>query len=151
MLQAIVTHAAGNPFFLEELTWMAMERHTSALQRLGIPDTIQAVLAARIDRLPPDEKRLLQTAAVMGTDIAVPLLQAVTEMPLEVVPRALAHLQALELLYEQQRFPEAIYLFKHVLTQDVAYHSLLAQRRKDTPPGDRRGDGTAVWRSAGGA
>ena len=131
MLQAIVTHAGGNPFFLEELTWMAMERHTAASAAgLGIPDTIQAVLAARIDRLPPDEKRLLQTAAVMGTDIAVPLLQAVTEMPLEVVPRALAHLQALELLYEQQRFPEAIYLFKHVLTQDVAYHSLLAQRRK---------------------
>ena len=99
VLQAIVTQAAGNPFFLEELTWVAMEPSTSAAA-LGMPDTIQAVLAARIDRLPPDEKRLLQTAAVIGTEMAVPLLQAITEMPVEALPSALAHLQALELIYE---------------------------------------------------
>ncbi|HSX83052.1 MAG TPA: AAA family ATPase, partial [Candidatus Saccharimonadia bacterium] len=130
LLQAIVTQAAGNPFFLEELTWVAME--PSASQAVpGMPDTIQAVLAARIDRLAPDEKRLLQTAAVIGTEMAVPLLQAITEMPTEALPHALAHLQALELIYEKRRFPEPVYLFKHALTQDVAYHSLLAQRRQE--------------------
>jgi predicted ATPase len=130
LLQAIITQAAGNPFFLEELTWVAMEPSTSPAA-LGMPDTIQAVLAARIDRLPPDEKRLLQTAAVIGTDIAVPILQAITEMPPELLPYALTHLQALELIYEKHRFPELIYLFKHALTQDVAYHSLLEQRRQE--------------------
>jgi predicted ATPase len=130
LLQAIITQATGNPFFLEELTWVAMEPSTSPAA-LGMPDTIQAVLAARIDRLPPDEKRLLQTAAVIGTDIAVPILQAITEMPLELLLHALTHLQALELIYEKHRFPELIYLFKHALTQDVAYHSLLEQRRQE--------------------
>jgi tetratricopeptide (TPR) repeat protein len=130
LLQAIVTKAAGNPFFLEELTWVAMEPSTSPAV-LGMPDTIQAVLAARIDRLAPDEKRLLQTAAVIGTDVAVPLLQAITEMPTEALPHALTHLQALELIYEKRRFPEPVYLFKHALTQDVAYHSLLEQRRQE--------------------
>ena len=75
LLQAIVTQAAGNPFFLEELTWAVMEQSPHPAVPV-IPDTIQAVLAARIDRLPPDEKRLLQTAAVIGTEMAVPLLQA---------------------------------------------------------------------------
>jgi hypothetical protein len=80
LLQTIVTKAAGNPFFLEELTWAVMEqRPLSAVP--GIPDTIQAVLAARIDRLPPEEKRLLQTAAVIGTEVAIPLLQAIAELP----------------------------------------------------------------------
>ena len=130
VLQAIVTQAAGNPFFLEELTWVAMEPSTSSAA-LGMPDTIQAVLAARIDRLPPDEKRLLQTAAVIGIEMAVPLLQALTEMPVETLLSALTHLQALELLYETRRFPEPVYRFKHALTQDVAYHSLLAQRRQE--------------------
>ena len=130
LLQAIVTQAAGNPFFLEELTWVAMEPRSSQAVP-GMPDTIQAVLAARIDRLAPDEKRLLQTAAVIGTEIAVPLLQAITEIPAEALPHALAHLQALELIYEKRRFPESVYLFKHALTQDVAYHSLLAQRRQE--------------------
>ena len=71
--QTIITSAAGNPFFLEELTWAVKEQspHPGAL---GLPDTIQSVLAARIDHLPPMEKRLLQTAAVIGTEVAVPLL-----------------------------------------------------------------------------
>ncbi len=130
VLQVIVTHAAGNPFFLEELTWVAMEPGTSPAV-LGMPYSIQAVLAARIDRLPPDEKRLLQTAAVIGTEMAVPLLQAVTEMPVDTLPSALTHLQALELIYETRRVPEPVYRFKHALTQDVAYHSLLAERRQE--------------------
>ena len=72
--EAIVTTAAGNPFFVEELTWAAVE-HGDPAGPLPLPDTIEAVLAARIDRLPPEEKRLLQTAAVIGPAVPVPLLQ----------------------------------------------------------------------------
>ena len=72
--QAIVARAAGNPFFVEELTWAAVE-HGDHAGALPLPDTIQAVLAARLDRLPQEAKRLLQTAAVIGTEVPVPLLQ----------------------------------------------------------------------------
>jgi class 3 adenylate cyclase/tetratricopeptide (TPR) repeat protein len=129
LLQTIITHAAGNPFFLEELTWAAMGQSPSPAA-LGMPDTIQAVLAARMDRLPPEEKRLLQTAAVIGTDVAVPLLQAMSEMPTEALPRALMHLQTADFLYETRLFPELIYTFKHALTHEVAYRSLLYERRR---------------------
>ena len=96
----------------------------------GIPDTIQAVLAARIDRLPPEEKRLLQTAAVIGTEVPVPLLQAIAELPEEALHSGLAHLQAAEFLYETRLFPELVYTFKHALTHEVAYGSLLQERRR---------------------
>ena len=79
VVQEIVTQAAGNPFFLEELAWNVIE-HGGQPAPLAVPETIEAVLAARIDRLPPEEKRLLQTAAVIGMDVAVPLLQAVTDL-----------------------------------------------------------------------
>ena len=130
MMQTIVARAAGNPFFLEELTWVAMENHASSLA-LGMPDTIQTVLAARIDNLPAEEKRLLQTAAVIGTDVAVPLLQAIAAMPEASLSRALTHLQRQELIYEKHRLPEVVYRFKHALIQDVAYHALLEQRRQE--------------------
>jgi tetratricopeptide (TPR) repeat protein len=129
LLQAIVTKAAGNPFFLEELAWaMVEQRHHPAVP--GIPDTIQAVLAARIDRLPPLEKRLLQTAAVIGTEVAVPLLQAVTDLPAERVNQGLVHLQTAEFLYEMHLLPELVCTFKHALTHEVAYGSLLQERRR---------------------
>ena len=67
---------------------------------------MQAVLAARIDRLPPEEKQLLQTAAVIGTEVSLPLLQAIAELPEETLHRGLAHLQAAEFLYETRLFPE---------------------------------------------
>jgi predicted ATPase len=95
----------------------------------GIPDTIRAVLATRIDRLPAEEKRLLQTAAVIGTEVAVPLLQAITELPAEALHRALRHLQAADFLYETRLVPELVYTFKHVLTHEVAYRSLLYERQ----------------------
>ena len=91
---------------------------------------MQAVLAARIDRLPPEEKRLLQTAAVIGTEVPLPLLQAIAELPEDALHRGLAHLQAAEFLYETRLFPEREYTFKHALTHEVAYSSLLQERRR---------------------
>ena len=91
---------------------------------------MQAILAARIDRLPSDEKRLLQTASVIGTDVALPLLQAVADLPEETLRRGLTHLQAAEFLYETRLFPDVEYTFKHALTHEVAYGSLLQERRR---------------------
>ena len=99
-------------------------------RRIQVPATVQAVLAARIDRLPPEEKRLLQTAAVIGTEVPLPLLQAIAELPEEALHGGLAHLQAAEFLYETRLFPEHDYTFKHALTHEVAYGSLLQERRR---------------------
>ena len=97
---------------------------------LQLPPTVQAVLAARIDRLAPEAKRLLQTAAVIGTDIPVPLLQVVAELPETALHQGLAHLQAAEFIYETPHFPEYVYIFKHALTRDMAYGSLLQEQRR---------------------
>src|ERR671923_176901 len=100
------------------------------LQSIQVPATVQAVLAARIDRLPPDEKRLLQAAAVIGTDVPLALLQAIAELREEPLRLGLTHLQAAEFLYETRLFPEIEYTFKHALTQQVAYETLLQERRR---------------------
>jgi predicted ATPase len=126
--QAIVETATGNPFFLEELAWSVREGGVEQPTSV-IPDTVQAVLAARIDRLPPEEKRLLQTAAVIGHEVPLPLLQVIAEMPENVLQHGLAHLQAAEFLYETRPFPDVAYTFKHALTHEVAYDSLLLERR----------------------
>jgi predicted ATPase/DNA-binding winged helix-turn-helix (wHTH) protein len=125
----IVGKAAGNPFFLEELTRDAVAR-AGRHATLVIPDTVQAVLAARMDQLPLEEKRLLQTAAVIGMDVPLPLLQAVAELLDDALNRSLAHLQAVEFLYETRRFPEREYTFKHALTHEVAYEALLQEQRR---------------------
>ena len=129
LTQTIVAKAGGNPFFLEELTWAVVERGQRP-DVLPIPETIQAVLAARIDCLPAVEKRLLQAAAVIGTEVRVPLLQTVTAMSEEEFTRSLQHLQAAEFLYESYLLPELTYTFKHVLTREVAYESLSRARRQ---------------------
>jgi tetratricopeptide (TPR) repeat protein len=95
-----------------------------------VPATVQAVLAARMDRLPAEDKILLQTAAVIGKDVPFPLLQAIAELPEGALRGALTHLQAAEFLYEASLFPELEYTFKHALTQEVAYGSLLQERRR---------------------
>src|SRR4029450_11665953 len=131
----------GNPFFLEESVRTLVEtgvlvgepgayRLAQALPTIQIPATVQAVLAARIDRLPPEEKRLLQTASVIGTEVPLPVLQTIAELPEEVLDRGLAHLQAAEFLYEARLFPELEYTFTHALTQEVAYSGLLQERRR---------------------
>jgi predicted ATPase len=129
LLQTIITKAGGNPFFLEELAWTIREQGSHPTV-LSLPATIQAVLAARLDRLPPAAKRLIQTAAVIGTEVAVPLLQAVAELPTEALDQALAHLQAAECLTEIHLVPDLTYTFKHVLLQEAAYQSLLRSTRQ---------------------
>jgi class 3 adenylate cyclase len=129
LAQAIVAKASGNPFFLEELAWTVYEGG-SCQAAVPIPDTVQAVLAARIDRLPPAEKHLLQAAAVIGPEVSISLLQAITEVPEDTLAGSLRHLQAAEFLYETCLVPEQTYTFKHVLTQEVAYQSLLHSTRR---------------------
>jgi predicted ATPase len=97
---------------------------------MPVPATVQAILAARIDRLPLEEKWLLQTTAAIGTDVLLPLLQAIAELPEATLHRSLAHLQTAEFLYETSLFPEQVYTFKHALTHEVAYGSLLQERRR---------------------
>jgi class 3 adenylate cyclase/tetratricopeptide (TPR) repeat protein len=137
----LIARTEGNPFFLEESVRTLVEmgllvgepsayRLAQALPTVQVPPTVQAVLAARIDRLPPEEKRLLQTAAVLGTEVPLPLLQAIAEVPEEALHRGLTHLQAAEFLYEMRVFPECEYTFKHALTHEVAYGSLLLERRR---------------------
>ena len=131
----------GNPFFLEETLRTLVEtgalageraayRLTRPVEALQIPATVQAILAARIDRLPAEEKRLLQTAAVIGKDIPYALLAAIAEQPEEILRRRLAHLQEAEFLYETHLFPDLKHTFKHALTHEVTYGSLLQDRRR---------------------
>jgi tetratricopeptide (TPR) repeat protein len=127
--QGIVAKAAGNPFFVEELTWAAVA-HGAAAGPVPLPDTIEAVLAARIDRLPPEDKRLVQITAVIGTEVLVALVRRLAGVPEDALQRSLAHLQATEFLYEICLFPEQAYTFKHALTHEVAYGSLLRERRR---------------------
>jgi len=105
-------------------------RLAQELPSIQVPPTVQAVLAARLDRLPQDEKRLVQTAAVIGTEVPFALLQAIAEMSEEALHQGLTHLQAAEFLYETSLFPERVYTFKHALTHEVAYGSLLQERRR---------------------
>src|SRR5262249_32534274 len=99
-------------------------------EAIDVPGTVQAILAARIDRLPPEDRDLLQTAAVVGTDVPVAVLAAVAGTAADVLTDGLARLQAAELLYETSLVPDAVYTFKHALTHEVAYDSLLHERRR---------------------
>src|SRR5262249_48411436 len=97
---------------------------------MSVPATVHAVLAARLDQLPAEEKALLQTAAVIGQEVSVPLLRAVADVPEDTVQQCLAHLQAAEVLYETRLVPGWVYTFKHALTHEVAYGSLLQEQRR---------------------
>src|SRR5262245_9208772 len=129
LVPQLLAKADGNPFFLEELARTVVEQGADAPSPT-VPDTVQAVLLARIDRLPATAKRLLQTAAVIGKDVPVPLLQALTEVPEEAIHRDLGNLQAAEFLYETYAPTAPVYTFKHVLTQEVAYQSLVQRVRQ---------------------
>jgi len=96
-LREIVANAGGNPFFVEEVAWHAVEQDRLQMP-VAVPDTIHAVLAARMDRLPLEAKHLVQTAAVLEKTVPVPILRAIAEVPEEVMQRSLAHLQAAEFL-----------------------------------------------------
>ena len=137
----LIERTEGNPFFLEETVRTLVEtkalvgergayRLEHRLTSIQVPATVQAVLAARIDRLPSEEKRLLQTAAVIGHEVPFALLQAVADLSEDRLRRSLTQLQAAEFLYETSLFPELAYTFKHALTHEVVYASLLQERRR---------------------
>ncbi|MDQ2940176.1 MAG: tetratricopeptide repeat protein, partial [Actinomycetota bacterium] len=131
----------GNPFFLEETVRTLVEtgalagergayRLTRPVEALQVPATVQTILAARIDRLPAEEKQLLQAAAVIGKAVPHALLAAIASLPEEDFRRGLGHLQAAEFLYETQLFPDLEFTFKHALTHEVTYGGLLQERRR---------------------
>jgi class 3 adenylate cyclase/tetratricopeptide (TPR) repeat protein len=137
----LIERTQGNPFFLEESVRTLIEddvlvgvrgayRLAASPGAIQIPKTVQAILAGRIDRLPPDEKRLLQTAAVIGKDVPFTLLRAITGGPDEELRQGLSHLEMAEFLYETRLLPDLEYTFKHPLTHEVAYRSLLQDRRR---------------------
>lgn len=139
--QLILAQTEGNPFFIEEVVQDMVEKQVLGgerghyrvermPERLHIPVTVQGVLAARIDRLQPIEKTLLQTLAVIGKVFPWSLLARVVDWPEDATKTLLARLQAGEFIYEQPAFPEVQYSFKHALTQEVAYSSLLSERRR---------------------
>ena len=141
LTQRLIEQTLGNPFFLEECVRSLDEAGTlvgergaytlvETVSRIRVPSTVQAVLATRIDRLSPEEKRLLQSAAVIGKDIPYALLAAIAELPEDQLHRQLGRLQVAEFIYETRSFPELEYTFRHALTQDVAYEGLLQQRRR---------------------
>jgi tetratricopeptide (TPR) repeat protein len=137
----LIERTEGNPFFLEESVRTLVETQALAGERgayraakplatMQVPASVQAVLAARIDRLPPQDKRLLQSAAVVGKDVPFVLLQAVAGHDEDALRRGLARLQAAEFLYETTLFPDLEYTFKHALTHEVAHGSLLHEQRR---------------------
>jgi class 3 adenylate cyclase/tetratricopeptide (TPR) repeat protein len=137
----LIARTEGNPFFLEESVRTLVEtgalagergayRLAMALPSIQVPTSVQAILAARIDRLLPGDKALLQTASVVGTDVPFTLLRAIAGSGEDELRTMLGRLQAAELLYESRIFPDLEYTFQHALTHDVTYGSLLQERRR---------------------
>jgi class 3 adenylate cyclase/tetratricopeptide (TPR) repeat protein len=138
--ERIVEKTGGNPFFVEEIVRELLERGdlvnngdryvcTRPINQCEIPNTVQGVLAARMDRLSEDLKRTMQVASVIGRDFAFRLLKSIMALGDELRTR-LSNLVGLQILYEKALYPELEYIFKHALTQEVAYASLLKQRRQ---------------------
>jgi tetratricopeptide (TPR) repeat protein len=137
----IVEKTEGNPFFVEEIVRGLVDRgdlvksgdryiYSRPINQLEIPNTIQGVLAARMDRLSEDLRQTMQVASVIGRDFAFRILKSIMELGEELRVR-LRNLVGLEILYEKALYPELEYIFKHTLTQEVAYESLLKQRRQE--------------------
>jgi DNA-binding NtrC family response regulator/tetratricopeptide (TPR) repeat protein len=138
----LIERTGGNPFFLEESVRSLVDaailvgspggyRAVEDVERIEVPGSLRVLLAARIDRLPPEAKRLLQSAAVIGTTVPQALLQAIVEEPDERLRHQLARLRAAEFLYETAALPDEEYTFAHELTHEVAYESLLPDARRD--------------------
>jgi tetratricopeptide (TPR) repeat protein len=132
----------GNPLFLEEAVRTLVEtralagergryRLTQPVHAIQLSPTVQAMLAARIDRLAPEDKRLLQIASVIGKDVPLALLQAIARLPDDALRRGLDALHEADLLYETGLFPDLEYSFTHALTHEVAYGGLLHERRRE--------------------
>ena len=139
--QLLIEQTEGNAFFLEEGVRTLVETRVLVGERgayrmpkppgtLRIPATAQAIVDARIDRLPPEHKRVLQAASVVGKNVPLSLLQPIVDVSPETLRRTLTDLQAAEFLYETSLFPDVEYTFKHALTHDVAYVGMLHDRRR---------------------
>src|SRR5262249_39864753 len=137
---ALMDKAEGVPLFIEEVTKTLLDlgvlqrkdgtyRLVKNLSEVSVPDTIQGIIMARLDRLGDDGKRTVQLASVIGRQFLVRLLARVAGLS-DRLEGLLRELQALEIIYEQGLLPEPAYIFKHAVIQDVAYNSLLIQRRK---------------------
>jgi predicted ATPase len=136
----IVERTEGTPFFIEEIVQVLFEdgvlvRHgavklAKSMNAVKVPATVQAVIASRIDRLPAEEKELLQTLAVLGREFPLALVRRVTLRSDDTLEHGLSRLQAGEFIYEQPATRDIEYVFKHALTQEVAYNSVLIERRK---------------------
>ncbi len=136
----IAQRSNGNPFFIEEMVQALFEQGILArngavklvrpLSQAHLPVTVQAMVASRIDRLPASEKELLQTLAVIGAEFPFGLVKRTIQRGDDELERELTHLELGEFIYEQPRSGDVEYSFKHALTQEVAYHSVLAERRK---------------------
>ena len=139
--ELVLSRAGGNPLFIEELTHSLMESGTIVrrgseyiltrdLSKIQVPETIQGIIAARIDRIEESMKHVIQIASVIGREFAFRILQRIIEMKKDLKSQLL-NLQGLELISQKRLFPELEYIFKHALTQEVAYNSLLQKRRKE--------------------
>jgi class 3 adenylate cyclase/tetratricopeptide (TPR) repeat protein len=140
--RVIVDRTEGNPFFMEETVQVLLDegalvrdgsaaRLTRPLRDLKIPPTVQGILAARIDRLSPESKDLLQALAVIGREFPLSLIRAVVPKSDDELNRLLNDLQLGEFIYEQPAVGDVEYTFKHGLTQEVAFGSVLNERRKE--------------------
>lgn len=140
ILPRLVEWTEGNPFFLEESVRSLREtgalsgergdyRLTKAPTSIQVPATVEEVLAARIARLTTEQRRLLQSAAVIGKDVPSPILAAIADLPEDALAESLRQLQSAEFLYETQSLPDPGYTFKHALTHEVAYESVARARR----------------------
>jgi len=129
LVEVILAKAEGNAFFLEELA-RSMRAPREAGAAVVVPDTVQEVLLARIDRLPPDARRLLTSAAVIGKDFASPVLASIVGAPLASIRAGLAPLEAGEFIHETVGGREPEYTFKHALTHEVAYDSVEEPERR---------------------
>jgi class 3 adenylate cyclase/tetratricopeptide (TPR) repeat protein len=143
LAERLPERTGGNPFFIEEVVQALVEvgslvgtrgsyRLVRPLDELAIPATVQAVLAARIDRLPERERAVLQTAAVVGRDVPDAILRRIVDVPDDELDDAVRALVAGEFLFEATPYPEVEYRFKHALTQEVAYQSQLVERQART-------------------
>jgi DNA-binding NtrC family response regulator/tetratricopeptide (TPR) repeat protein len=130
LVDLIIAKAEGNPFFLEELA-RAVRESGGALAPVGVPDTIQEVLLARIGRLPHEDRELLQMGAVVGKDLSVAVVKALGGLRDDALQEALTRLTRAEFLYETGAGLGAEYSFKHTLTHEVAYESLAPERRRE--------------------
>jgi predicted ATPase len=137
--RVIIEKTEGNPFFMEEIVQALFEQGAllrngsvklgKSLSTIQLPSTVQAVLASRVDRLPPDEKELLQTLAVIGKEFPLRLVREVSGKAEDELQRMLSDLQGAEFIYEQPAISEVGYVFKHALSQQVASGSALLERR----------------------